>query len=229
MNCPHCKSSDYKKAGFLKSGAQRYKCRSCGKLFSSKTIIREKVNETCPKCSSTDIIRHGKINGKQKYMCNSCGITFVEKDKKTYYSYECPRCKNNKVLLKENYRANGKGKYYYCPSCKHKFLIGGKNILTESQKKEIIEKYKNGALIKDLAQEYDRVCSTISSLVKGSCSEQEYLENACKAIPEQKRRDLVYFGIGAKVREEYLSTYLKVDRKVVHFFLSKYKEKMRDK
>ena len=41
----------------------------------------------CPRCGSTDVIRHGKApNGKQRYRCHACTYTFREHPKPKGYS-----------------------------------------------------------------------------------------------------------------------------------------------
>lgn len=45
--CPYCRTLNIKKAGHLKSGAQRYMCNECGKIFSDNTTVR---------CGSTQVI-----------------------------------------------------------------------------------------------------------------------------------------------------------------------------
>ena len=77
--CPHCGSLYNHKMGTDRNGStKRRKCRTCGKTFSDKTIIRPKLNLTCVYCGSHDIIRGGTTTagGRRRYYCKSCGSSF---------------------------------------------------------------------------------------------------------------------------------------------------------
>ena len=83
--CPHCQSKNYTKNGtsVRKDGTtvQRLQCKSCQKNFSNTyQINRLKLplkGVVCPKCSSTDCIKNGKVKKRTKYRCKDCGRIFV--------------------------------------------------------------------------------------------------------------------------------------------------------
>ena len=83
--CPHCRSDQYKKRGtsLRKDGttAQRLQCKKCHKNFSKNYQINSLKlplqGVVCPKCSSSDCIRNGKVNKRNQYKCKDCGRTFI--------------------------------------------------------------------------------------------------------------------------------------------------------
>jgi transposase-like protein len=44
-SCPSCGTLNIKKAGYSKTGIQRYICRECGKVFSDNTKERPNISE----------------------------------------------------------------------------------------------------------------------------------------------------------------------------------------
>jgi integrase/transposase-like protein len=83
--CPHCHRKNYKKKGtyLRKDGTtvQRLRCKSCQKNFSNTYKINSLKlplkGVICPKCSSTDCIKSGKVNKRNKYRCKDCGRAFI--------------------------------------------------------------------------------------------------------------------------------------------------------
>ncbi len=84
-SCPHCHSQDYIKRGtsLRKDGttAQRLECKQCHKTFSDSyqinTLKLPLEGVVCPKCSSTDCIKSGKVNKRTQYRCKDCGRAFI--------------------------------------------------------------------------------------------------------------------------------------------------------
>ncbi len=83
--CPHCNSDRYKKRGtsLRKDGttAQRLECKSCQKTFTQNyqinTLKLPLAGVVCPKCSSTDCIKSGKVNRRTQYRCKDCSRAFI--------------------------------------------------------------------------------------------------------------------------------------------------------
>ena len=83
--CPHCHSQDYIKRGtsLRKDGttAQRLECKQCYKTFSDSyqinTLKLPLAGVVCPKCSSTDCIKNGRVNKKTQYKCKDCSRSFI--------------------------------------------------------------------------------------------------------------------------------------------------------
>ena len=83
--CPHCHSQDYIKRGtsLRKDGttAQRLECKHCHKTFSDSyqinTLKLPLEGVVCPKCSSTDCIKSGKVNRRTQYRCKDCSRAFI--------------------------------------------------------------------------------------------------------------------------------------------------------
>ena len=83
--CPHCKSKNYKKirTSLRKDGttAERLQCKNCQKNFSKTYQINSLKlpleGVVCPKCSSTDCIKSGKVNKRTQYRCKDCGRAFI--------------------------------------------------------------------------------------------------------------------------------------------------------
>lgn len=176
-SCPYCNSNNTKKAGTLKNGTQRYKCKNCNKGFSEHTIIKESDTVTCPKCNET-AIKCGKTRlSKQRYFCRKCNYKFVENpqqqsDKYTKHNKICPVCgykwakKAGKLKDKQ---------YYICNSCGHKYLEGGtQQYTTQKQKEEIVELIKQDTPIKQIAKQYNIHEKTIRNVCTGSKGFKEW-------------------------------------------------------
>lgn len=96
--CPHCGSTEIKRDGKLETGGQRFKCVTCGRGFSEKTVLYKPVEYKCPHCGGRLKRAGHSKEGKPKYRCADCGkyssgnpptITFafkeVNKDIKCLY------------------------------------------------------------------------------------------------------------------------------------------------
>jgi transposase-like protein len=60
---------------------------------------------TCPKCQSTNGIKHGRIhNGKQRYLCKDCGHQFIENSKQKIVSHEKKEAVGNLLLERVSLR-----------------------------------------------------------------------------------------------------------------------------
>ena len=220
--CPHCGSFRNKKFGKLKSGTARRICSNCGRSFSEKTIIREKLTESCPMCSSTEILRHGKTKyGEQKYKCKTCNHIFCHRDIE-YLEIECPKCHAKKAVKSATVGYLGQP-CYRCALCHHRFMENSKLALTQEQKDSILREYKNGVQLNELSKKYSRTEPTVFRLVKDYT--KIHIKNSLKTVPMQTQKDIIYFGLGARVSISDLSHYLKVDREVVKSILKSYADK----
>lgn len=170
MNCPYCRSSNIKKAGFLKSGKQRWMCNDCKHNFNKNTIVKEEIKETCPHC-------HGKLikcgftrKGKQQYKCKSCGKKILfdpEVRPKHYHGVDCPHC-NSKEVKKSGFTKD-KRQLYVCMSCKYKFTLENKFNHVSKENKKIIILYgvKAGAIsTKNLAESIGCCEKTVRNIKK---------------------------------------------------------------
>ena len=83
--CPHCQSKKSKKTGtyLRKDGTtvQRLECKNCQKTFTQNyqinTLKLPLAGVICPKCSSTDCIKSGKVNRRTQYRCKDCSRAFI--------------------------------------------------------------------------------------------------------------------------------------------------------
>ena len=225
--CPKCGSTFTYKRGLLASGKQRYACNTCGLIFSEDTKIRKKINEICPHCGSSNIIRHGIVHlkihkNKQKYCCKDCGKTFVHKRKKKVYKVLCPSC-GTKGAYKWTRRVKGtEYPYYNCLNCHHKFTKKGRLGLTSLENANIIKLFKDGMPLNEIAKLYNRKVKTMEAKVKGYYD----IARERRALSPQTVRDIIYFGLGASVPTDYLSEYLHVSERVVKSVIFGYKRKV---
>lgn len=224
VGCPHCGSYYNKKLGRLKSGAARRICSNCGRSFSEKTVVKEKITEKCPKCNSSKLVRHGKNkDGEQKFKCKECNHVFRPKIVE-YFEVECPKCHTKRATKSTTTGYLGQP-CYRCSSCHHRFMEGGRLALTQKQKEDILKEYKKGVQLYTLGKKYDRTESALYRLVKNKCRLQTHIKNSLKIVPKQTQKDIIYFGLGARVSISDLSHYLKVDREVVKSILKSYADK----
>ena len=142
MNCPHCKSSNIKKAGHLKSGVQRYYCKDCKHHFNPNTLPYkfEVITEKCKVCGGPLVKCGFNKNGSQRYKCKECGtkctkgVTYTPHKQ---HGITCPRCKHT-ITKKSGFTDDGR-QLYVCDSCKYKFTLNNKYThISEENKKLII-------------------------------------------------------------------------------------------
>ena len=94
FKCPYCNRKSYMLNGKTNSGKFRYKCKKCGRNFSTnieKIVSKNKfLNYTiddkdfkCPYCNNKTYMRNGKTSSnKFRYKCKKCGRNFSTKIKK---------------------------------------------------------------------------------------------------------------------------------------------------
>ncbi len=83
--CPHCNSNRYIRRGtyIRKDGtsSERFECKNCHKTFSENYKINSLKlaleGVVCPKCSSDNCIKRGKLKARNKYRCQDCGRAFI--------------------------------------------------------------------------------------------------------------------------------------------------------
>lgn len=71
--CIYC-GQPTKKYGHLKTGEQRYYCKSCDKSFSEHTYLTGKI---CT-CGGTFVKAGFTAYGTQRYLCKSCGRKVID-------------------------------------------------------------------------------------------------------------------------------------------------------
>lgn len=134
VKCPRCGSKDLQKKG-QRLGRQRYRCKKCSSSFTEGVQYREaptydKLNISCSKCGSKNIVRDGKLlGGAQRYLCKDCGMRFSDNSSESLtIQWECPYCGGT-------LRYSGFGKLgqreYFCSNCKRSCsgdLVTGKPI-----------------------------------------------------------------------------------------------------
>lgn len=228
--CPYCHSEYTRKAGFLKDGTQRYVCNTCNRKYSDKTVVKERIKWVCPKCRSHKLRREGKTkDGEQRYYCKLCRSVFTPTKVKKIYKVECPKCHTKEAIKWDKVKSRTGKPYYRCTNCHHKFVEGGKLALTEKQKQMIPIEYQNGEQVRNLAIKYKRTEETIRARVK-DCNHRVHIKFALERLSPQVKRDIIYFGLGARVPVSYLSEYLKVDKEIINIVTKNYlKEVKKDK
>jgi transposase-like protein len=79
-------------------------------LFSSKIVLHSESMK-CPRCSSTQISKNGRRNGKQNYLCKQCKRQFLESYESKGYSDDvkiiCLRMHENGMGFREIERVTG--------------------------------------------------------------------------------------------------------------------------
>jgi integrase/recombinase XerD len=83
--CPHCSGDLYIRRGIYvrKDGtsSERFQCKTCNKSFSEaykiNTLKLPLSGVSCPKCSSNNCLKSGKVNKRNQYRCKDCGRAFI--------------------------------------------------------------------------------------------------------------------------------------------------------
>lgn len=130
MNCPYCNSQHTIKKGFLKSGKQKYLCKTCHRGFSFPLKIKNnlKVNiqedKYCPICGQ--VLKKKSANHLKKdiFVCHHCNKLFDINFNRIIPDMPCPYCQS------EDIKKGGKLKFgqirYQCNTCKKTFSISTK-------------------------------------------------------------------------------------------------------
>ena len=122
MNCPYCGGTNFKKAGKLKSGKQRYVCKDCNKGFSSfEQVQKQPLNIECIFCNGHNIVKAGKTtHNKQVYLCKDCNKKFSENKLEIQnITQTCPYCGGH--IAPKGWSNNGTARRYICKTCKKGF------------------------------------------------------------------------------------------------------------
>ena len=190
ISCPHCNNKEIIKAGILKSGKQRYYCKSCKHYFNKSTLLSafEPLIESCPYCGGPLLKSGHNRNGSQRYRCKKCGKRSTKgipysphKD----HGVTCPKCKCS--ITKKSGFTKDKRQIYICTSCNYKFTLNNKYTHVSKENKKLIAFY--GVHLKvpnsDIAKLIGCSDRTIRNVKK------EYLQECEKnVINKRKRRRL---------------------------------------
>lgn len=226
--CPHCHSTDIRKAGVMRNGTRKYLCKTCKKYFSKNTVVREEVRKKCPVCGSAQIVRCGIDRGQQRYQCKECKKRFSDLTPEVILSHKitCPRCGTVGVVRKGIDRGR---QFYLCKTCNHSFSPEQKyKHLTKEEQADIIRLWKEGHQITELMKAYSKQRRTIRDLIRPYKEryELQHLKNAVNRLSPQEKKIIYMYGVGARVPVEDVAKHLKIEAPLVRFIILSYLKKM---
>lgn len=128
LHCPHCNGINFRKAGFLASGKQRYICKDCKKGFSSFIQIAKQPNKPCIYCHGNNTVKSGRTkNNIQIWLCKDCNRKFNENNLPVeHIEQKCPYC-GGEITVK-GWSNNHTVRRYVCKSCRKSFSGNLNNI-----------------------------------------------------------------------------------------------------
>ena len=123
VKCKFCGSNNLRKDGKSFNGSQMYKCKDCGRSFSSGDNNKKSkvvIDGKCPHCGSKNLKYRGwNPSGSRRYECKDCGKCSsgesFDISRKIPFT-ECPHCHSDKIIL-NGFLSDGRTRRYRCKSC----------------------------------------------------------------------------------------------------------------